>query len=65
MLLVGWIKCINGLADIIHDSGVAILSCILGPVVCVPACIEGCSNIIISEEHVLRVIVDEVALLVA
>ena len=33
--------------------------------VCVPACIEGCGMLIVSEEHVFSVIVDEVALLVA
>ena len=33
--------------------------------VCVPACIEGCGHLIVSEEHVLSVIVDEIALLVA
>ena len=66
MLFFGGVERFNGLTNIILDSVIATLCLVaVGPMVCVPACIEGCGNIIVSEEHVLSVVVDEVALLVA
>lgn len=66
MLLFSWVKRINGPLDIFLDSCVAtVFISLVSPVVCVPACIEGCGNLIVSKEHVLSVIVDEIALLVA
>ena len=66
MLLFSRVKRFNGPLDVLLDSCVASLFIsLVSPVVCVPACIEGCGNLIVSEEHVLSVIVDEIALLVA
>ena len=66
MLLFGWVERFNGLTNIILNSVVTTLYlAAVGPVVCVPACIKGCCNLIVSEEHVLSVVVDEIALLIA
>ena len=65
VFLFGGVERLDGLTDVVFDPGIATLLLVLVlPVVCVPARIEGSGNLIVSEEHVLSVVVDEVALLV-
>jgi hypothetical protein len=65
MLLFSWVERFDGLTDIVLDPVITTLRlAAVGPVVCVPARIKGSGNLIVSEEHVLSVVIDEIALLV-
>jgi hypothetical protein len=66
VLLFGGVKRFDGLTDIVLDPFITTLNlATVGPVVSVPARIEGSGHLIISEEHVLSVVVNKVALLLA
>ena len=61
-MFVTWVKLFNAVFDVEVNSGLTLLR-LFGAMVSVPGGIEGLSLGIISKEHVLCVVVDQIALL--
>ena len=63
VILVGWIKALNGLLDVGKNAIITLVTIVALSVISVPVGREGLGMLILSEEHVLGVVVHQVALL--
>ena len=59
--LVSWVECLDGLINVVHHAGVTV-QVLLASVISVAVSVQLRVDFVVSEEHVLRVVVDEVAL---
>lgn len=62
VLRVAWVERVDGIGHVGHHPLVAASVSRVPPVVEVPASVEGLLDRVVPEEHVLRVVVDQVAL---